>query len=74
RGEGGLQRFSSYRKSVAIPAFETMLKIIGGLLVIGGLFFCLVVWYNTRGVKHYNSKKVSDTTAVTSKKSSKKSR
>ncbi|WP_142687527.1 hypothetical protein [Chitinophaga polysaccharea] len=74
RGEGGLQRFSSYRKSVIIPAFETMLRIIGTLLVIGGLSFCFAVWYNSHGVKRNNSKKISDTTVVTAKKSSKKSR
>lgn len=74
RGEGGLQRFSSYRKSVIIPAFETMLRIVGTLLVIGGLLFCFAVWYNSRGVKRYNTKKILDTTVVTSKKSSKRSR
>jgi len=74
RGAGGLQGFSSYRKSVIVPAFETILRIIGSLLVIGGLFFCFAVWYNTRGVKHHNSKKFSDTTITTLKKSSKKSR
>lgn len=67
RGEGGLQRFSSYSKSVTISAFETILKILGTLLVIGGLFFCFVVWFNTRGVKH--STKVSDTTSMTLGKS-----
>ncbi|NLR62237.1 hypothetical protein HGH93_29370 [Chitinophaga polysaccharea] len=51
RGVGGLQQFSSYRKAVLISAFESGVKVVGTILVLGGLFFCLVVWYNTRGVK-----------------------
>lgn len=69
RGEGGSQRFSSYSQSVTTTAFETFLKLVGTVLVIGGLFFCFVAWYNIRAITHHNSTENSDTTGVTSKKS-----
>ncbi|MBV8252590.1 MAG: molybdenum ABC transporter permease [Chitinophaga sp.] len=66
RGVAGLQEFSSYRKSVAIPAFERLVKIVGTLLMIGGLFLCFLVWFNAKEAASHRAANNADTSVVTS--------
>ncbi len=46
RGVAGLQQFSSYRKSVVVTAFEGIVKIVGTLLILGGLLLFLLFWFD----------------------------
>lgn len=46
RGVGGLQQFSSYPKALAVSSFEGLLKFIGFILILTGLFLYAVEWYN----------------------------
>lgn len=57
RGDGGLQQFSSYGKAVATTFFEKIVKLVGTISVIAGLFFLLITWYNHRSAVQYREKK-----------------
>ncbi|WEK21321.1 MAG: molybdenum ABC transporter permease [Candidatus Pedobacter colombiensis] len=47
----GLQGFSSYERAVGITFIEKVFNLIGLLLILGGLFFLAVAWYNHSNIK-----------------------
>lgn len=48
RNQTGLQTYENYNKSLAIPLFERLLKVLGTLLLLGGLFLFAMELYNKR--------------------------
>jgi len=46
RGIGGLQQFSSYGKAVCITAIEKLIRFIGTLCLLAGLFLIAIAVFN----------------------------
>lgn len=46
RGVGGLQHYDSYFTAFATSAFERLLKTVGTLLLLSGIFLIAVECYN----------------------------
>ncbi|MBN8879830.1 MAG: hypothetical protein J0I32_19960 [Sphingobacteriales bacterium] len=53
RGVGGLQHYNSYNRAVATTLFESILKMIGTVLLLAGLLLYAVEWYNKRTAEKY---------------------
>lgn len=53
RGVGGLQGYDNYNKALATTIFERLLKILGTLLILGGIFLYAVEWYNKRTAEKF---------------------
>lgn len=52
RGIAGQQQYSSYARGLLSTGFESLLNLLGNLMLIAGLLLMLLYWYN-----HSNAKK-----------------
>lgn len=53
RSSKGWQQFSSYSKAVGITFVEKLIRFVGTILLIGGIFFLIVVWFNHKTTTQY---------------------
>jgi len=58
RGVGGLQHYNSYNRAVATTLFESILKMIGTVLLLAGLLLYAVEWYNKRTAEKYRQEEL----------------
>ncbi|WP_199119914.1 hypothetical protein [Pedobacter sp. ASV28] len=61
RGVGGLQHYDSYNRALATTLFEKILKLIGTLLLLAGLFLYAVEWFNKRSAEKYRQEQIRET-------------
>jgi cbb3-type cytochrome oxidase subunit 1 len=57
RNPSGLEQFSSYNKSVAVTAYESVIKNIGTLLLLVGLLFFAIHFYSKTNVERFRKQK-----------------
>lgn len=53
RGPAGLQQYDSYNRALGTSLFERLLKILGTLMILGGIFLYAVEWYNKRTAEKF---------------------
>lgn len=56
RGVGGLQQYSTYGKALVTTTFESILQLMGLLMILGGIFLCLLYWLNQRAAVQHREK------------------